>query len=62
LFAIGTADPHYDAECLAEVQEATQGEVVVIEDADHGMNIAGDMSGSIKALDKIVQAIDAFLT
>jgi hypothetical protein len=61
LFAIGTADPHYDAECLAEVQQATNGEVVTIEGADHGMNIAGDLSGSIKALDKIVQAIDLFL-
>jgi len=61
LFAIGTADPHYDAECLMEVQQATNGEVVTIEGADHGMNIAGDMSGSIRALDKIVQAIDAFL-
>jgi len=61
LFVIGTADPHYDAQRLAEVQQATQGEVVIIEDADHGMNIAGDLSGSIKALDKIVQAVDAFL-
>lgn len=61
LFAIGTADPHYDAECLAEVQQATNGEVVTIAGADHGMNIAGDVSGSIKALDKIVQAVDVFL-
>ena len=61
LFAIGTADPHYDAECLAEVQRTTNGEVVTIEGADHGMNITGDMSGSIKALDNIVQAIDVFL-
>jgi hypothetical protein len=61
LFVIGTADPHYDAERLAEVQQATHGEVVTIEGADHGMNIAGDMSASIKALDKIVQAVDMFL-
>jgi len=61
LFVIGTADSHYDVECLVEVQQATNGEVVTIEGADHGMNIAGDISGSIKALDKIVQAIDVFL-
>jgi pimeloyl-ACP methyl ester carboxylesterase len=61
LFVIGTADPHYDAQCLAELQQAATGEVVTIEGADHGMNIAGDVSGSIKALGKIVQAIDAFL-
>jgi hypothetical protein len=35
--------------------------VVAIEGADHGMNIAGDLSGSIKALDEIVQAVDLFL-
>jgi hypothetical protein len=61
LFAIGTADPHYDAKCLTEVQQATNGEVVIIEGADHGMNIAGDMLESIKVVGKIVQAIDAFL-
>jgi hypothetical protein len=61
LFVIGTADPHYDAKWLAEVQQTTAGKVVTIEGADHGLNIAGDVSGSIKAMGEIVRAIDAFL-
>ena len=48
---VGTADSHYDPAKLAEVQQATAGEVMVIENADHSLEIAGDtfnLFGSLK--------------
>jgi predicted alpha/beta-hydrolase family hydrolase len=61
LFVIGTADPHYDLDCLAEVQQATGGEVVTIEDADHGLLIKDDVVRSVQGLAKVMQAMEAFL-
>jgi pimeloyl-ACP methyl ester carboxylesterase len=63
LFVIGTADSHYDSALLAEVQQATGGgEVVAIEGADHGLNIKNEVLQSIQALEKVVQAIETFLS
>jgi hypothetical protein len=61
LFVIGTADPHYDTACLAEVQEATGGQVVAIEGADHGLNIKDEVLRSVQALMKVMRAIEVFL-
>ena len=61
LFAIGSADPHYDPAYLAEVERATGGESVVVEGADHGMEIAGDVMQSLAALHQVLQALQRFL-
>ncbi len=61
LFAIGTADPYYDAAALAEVQAATKGLAVVVADADHGMEIAGDVVRSLQAMIEVIQALEQFL-
>jgi pimeloyl-ACP methyl ester carboxylesterase len=60
-FAAGTADPHYDAEALAAVQEATGGEALVIEGANHSLEIEGDVGGSIRILERVMRAIEAFI-
>jgi predicted alpha/beta-hydrolase family hydrolase len=57
LFVIGTADPHYDQTALAEVQAATNGAAVVVADADHSLEIAGDVVRSLQAMIEVVQAI-----
>ncbi|HEU0114794.1 MAG TPA: alpha/beta family hydrolase [Thermomicrobiales bacterium] len=61
LFVIGTADPHYDAVMLARMVEATGGEAVVIDGADHGMDIPGDPVASVQGLERIVAALARFL-
>lgn len=61
LFVIGTADSHYDPACLTEVVEATKGQSVVIKGANHSLEIAGSISESLRALERVVQAVDAFL-
>ena len=61
LFAVGTADAHYHARYLAELKAATGGEAVVIEGANHSLEIAGDAMGSLRALEQIMRAVQAFL-
>lgn len=62
LFVIGGADPHYDAAILADLQAATNGEAIVIDGADHGMDIPGDPGASVHALERVVEAMGRFLT
>ena len=61
LFAIGTADPHYDPARLAEMREATGGAVVVVEGADHGLDVLGDVVASVKAVEQVFLALQGFL-
>ncbi len=62
LFVIGTADPNYDPDYLAEVKEATRGEVVVIDGADHSLEINGDVLQSLRFLEEVMRAVQAFVT
>lgn len=59
--AIGTADPYYDPEFISRLQSATHSQIVTIEDADHGLNIKNNISGSIQALQQIMKAMEIFL-
>ena len=59
LFVIGTADPNYDPVFLAEV--ASKGESLVIDGADHSLEIEGDLTQSLKAMEKLIEAIKEFL-
>ena len=61
LFVIGTADPHFDPVALETVQIATIGEAVVVTHADHGMDIPGDPIASVRAVERVVEALSRFL-
>jgi predicted alpha/beta-hydrolase family hydrolase len=61
LFVIGGADPHYNPVILQEMSAATNGEAVVVDGADHGMDIPGDPVGSVRGLERIVVALSQFL-
>jgi hypothetical protein len=61
LFVIGTADPHYDEDCLREVTDATGGEALVIAGANHTLEIEGDLDESLQALQRVVRAIESFV-
>jgi predicted alpha/beta-hydrolase family hydrolase len=61
LFVIGTADPSYDAAYLAEVQHATRGETVVVDGADHSLEIAGDVLRSLEAMTQVMRAVQQFV-
>ncbi len=62
LFVIGTADPHYDAEVVQAMTAATNGEAVVIDGADHGMDIPGNPVASVRAVERVVEALSRFLS
>jgi hypothetical protein len=61
LFVIGTADSHYDPAYLEEVQLASGGESMVVQGADHSLEIEGDTVGSIRAMEQTVRVMQRFL-
>ncbi|MBN2007020.1 MAG: hypothetical protein JXA21_26960 [Anaerolineae bacterium] len=61
LFVIGTADSHYNPATLAELERATNGQSVVIEDANHGLEIAGDLHKSLHVIKTLLHALAHFL-
>jgi pimeloyl-ACP methyl ester carboxylesterase len=60
-FVIGTADPFYKPEILSHLEQVTNGSSLVIEGANHALEIPGDISKSLTMLNQIVQAVDEFL-
>jgi predicted alpha/beta-hydrolase family hydrolase len=62
LLVIGTADRYYNPDLLAEVVEATQSEVLLIEGADHSLEYPGDAVRSVQALETVVRKIHEFLS
>jgi fermentation-respiration switch protein FrsA (DUF1100 family) len=60
LFVIGTADPQFDPAVLEQMQVATTGEAVIVKNADHGMDIPGDPIASVRAVERVVEALGRF--
>ena len=61
LVVIGTADPHYDPALLADLAAKPGIETIVVDGADHGMDIPGDPVASVRALGRYVEALVRFL-
>ncbi len=61
LFVVGTADSHYDPAGLVEIQQATAGQAIVIDKADHSLEITGDVVQSIHILEGLITEIQKFL-
>lgn len=61
LVVIGTADPHYDPHLADEVRQAINGELLVIPDAEHGLEIEGDVIRSVRALETVMRAVVRFV-
>lgn len=62
LAVIGTADGHYDEGKLHDFRDRAGYEVIAVEGADHGLDLAGDPIGSIRVMARIVRAMEEFLT
>lgn len=61
LFIIGTADHFYQPAILKELVDATRGKALVLQGVHHGLEIEGDMPGTLAALRRIVEAVQAFI-
>lgn len=55
--AIGTADRFYDATRIAGVRETPEAEVVIVDGADHSLELAGDVLGSLAAMERVLRAV-----
>ena len=62
LFIIGTADHFYNPALLGELVDATQGKALVLEGVHHGLEIESDIPGTLAALQRIVGAMQEFIT
>jgi hypothetical protein len=61
LFIIGTADDFYQPAVLEDLVAATKGKALVLEGVHHGLEIEGDIPGSLDALRRIAEAMQAFV-
>lgn len=61
LIAIGTADTHYDADALAAIRAETGVEAMVVEGADHSLDLPGDVLASLQVVERLVRALDRFV-
>jgi hypothetical protein len=61
LFIFGTADDYYQPEKLNHLVNVTNGRAVIIEGADHGLEIPESIPRSLTGLGQIVQALQEFL-
>ena len=60
MLVIGTADSFYDPGVLAEIGETPTRKFVIVEGADHGMNVGDDVLRSVQALETTMRAIIDF--
>lgn len=61
LFVVGTADPLYDARILDDLGRMPGSGSVVIPDADHGLEVRGDMQATLRAMATYLDALGRFI-
>jgi hypothetical protein len=61
LFVAGTDDPHHRAEKVSEMQQLTQGAAVIVDGANHSLEIPGDLITTLKAMERVVAAVLDFV-
>jgi hypothetical protein len=61
LFIFGTADDYYKPENLQHLIKVTNGRAVVVEGANHGLEVPESIPRSLHGLGQIVQALQEFL-
>ena len=61
LFVIGTEDRSYDPKTLERIQAVSCARVLVLEGADHILEVPGDIFSSLRRIESLLRAIDDFL-
>lgn len=62
VLVIGAKDPHYDSDIIDRLNATTQLGGIVIEEANHSLEIEGDVTKSLRVLMQIVFVLQQFLT
>ena len=61
LFIIGTADQFYQPDILNRLEQATNGQSLVLQDVVHSLEVPGDIPNSLLALNQLAQAVQEFV-
>lgn len=61
LFVVGTADPTYDPALMSEVQAANPCQLLVIDGANHSLQIEDNVLQSLQIMEQLVRAVQTFL-
>lgn len=61
LFIIGSNDQSYDAALLEQIRVSTNGQVLLLEGADHSLEIRGDVVASVRIQERIVKVLERFV-
>jgi len=61
LIVTGTADPYYRAAALNEIEHSIGCYKMVVDGADHLLEIPGNATESLKVLQRLIKILDAFL-
>jgi len=61
LLIIGTKDAHYDAAYLEEMKILPHLRTLVLEGADHSLEIEGNLPNSIRLMEQVIQEIQRFV-
>jgi hypothetical protein len=62
LFITGTADPCYVEDNVTKILKVTKGDSLIIENADHSLEIENNILDSIEVMNKVLTIIQRFLT
>ncbi len=62
VLVIGTNDPHYDRDIVDRLNASTQLSGIIIDGANHSLEIEGDITQSLRVLMQIVSIVQQFLT
>lgn len=61
LLVIGTDDRYYQPETLKDLEQATHSEALVFQRANHSLEIKNNLAGSIRIMERMIQAMDIFI-
>jgi predicted alpha/beta-hydrolase family hydrolase len=62
LLIIGTRDQYYDVAYMESLKIHPHMKTVILEGADHSLEIKDDLSSSIKIMDQVIQEIERFVS
>ena len=61
LLVTGTGDPSYQPDLVADLLRTCHPASLVLPGADHSLELPGDVAGSVRAMEQVVRAVEAFL-
>jgi hypothetical protein len=61
VMVIGTKDPHYDRDIVDRLNSSTQLSGIIVDGANHSLEIKGDVTQSLRVLMQIVSILQQFL-